>query len=89
MHKATLRTSCGENKRMQSKKQAPGSDQESQEGRVRHADQRKISSHCHGDTGAQRYIRGELETIADPLSKISSTDLGIKWKFLRRIHSSL
>lgn len=45
VHKATLRTSCGENEWMQRKKQAPGSDQESQEGRVRHEDQRQISSH--------------------------------------------
>lgn len=42
----------------------------------------------HCDTGDQGSIRGEMDTVADPPSKISSTDLIIKWKFLRRIHSS-
>lgn len=52
-------------------------------------DQRQISSHRPLDEGAHWSIRGELETVADPLSKILSVDLGIKWKHLTRIRNAL
>lgn len=64
-------------------------DKEPQEGRMRHVDQRQISSHHPLDDRAPWSIRAELETVPEPLSKVLSVDLGLKWKRLKRIHNAL
>lgn len=84
VHKATVSTSCGEHVRRQSKTQAPSSGDRGGQGETRHkgAGQTQSSSHCHIEEANHGSLRGELETVSDPLSKTSSVNPGIKWNFL-------